>query len=503
MPSVRSIFSRGTLGRFGGATMLLAGALLIGRASGIVREFLLAAKLGTSAQADYAVVLLTLPDLFVNLLIAGGLSAVLVPQFRQCNDDQRRQLFWRVSLIAFAVFGIIAGISIIAPEIIFGLLVPGLRAPVDRIGLLAIALAASAIPLSALSGVSGSYLNAEDRYFMVGLGTLMFNMAIIAALLFATNGSPMLVSIGVGVFAGASVRWISQMLVLPGEAWHFRGLRRDAIAIQWGAFFAAVLATASTLLAPVVIRAAASATGVGAVASLNYAQKLVELPTAVLFSAISTVALTRMSRAHVEKGRDAARQQLSNGLQRVLLLALPATVGSVFFAVPIVQITYGYGAMSASGLRTVAALFGIGALALPAAGFNLLFMAYLNATGRSVLVFRATLTSLLALLIFLLPGISQESLDLLVWASVMSQMFLAVLFLLVVRRSDQLRWLDLSTIIVSREWVRRLILAIAIMLLGVALDAFLGVSEPFARLAIMAAAFALAFLASSGSRDAS
>ena len=497
MPHSRRLFIASVLGKLGSGTILLAGALLVGRVSGVVREFLLAAKLGTSAEADYAVVLLTLPDLFVNLLIAGGLSAVLVPQFRRCDDDERRQLFWRVSGIALVAFGAIAAISILAPQIIFWMLAPGLRAPVELIGAWPIALAALAIPLSALSGVSGSYLNAEDRYLVVGLGTLMFNLAIIFALIFSRNVGPALLLIAAGIFVGALLRWASQIMFMPRNVWHFRTQRINAIKIPWGPFSAAVLATASTLLAPVAIRAAASATGVGAVASLNYAQKLVELPTGVLFSAMSTVALTRMSRAHVETGGDGARQQMSNGLQQVLLLALLATVGSVCFAEPIVEIAYGYGAMSASALSMVASLFGIGALALPAVAFNLLVMAYLNATGRTILVFQATLASLTALLIFIVPGVAQNSLDLLVWASVLAQIFLSVVLMIVVMRADRLGWRNWLAIVASREWVGRLLLGIIIMFFGVALDASLGVTEPVIRLTIMTAAFASAFLVSS------
>ena len=495
------LFTEKIIAQLGGATILLACTLLVGRVSGIMREFLLAAKLGTSAEADYAVVLLTLPDLLVNLLVAGGLSAVLVPQFRRCDNVERRQLFWRVSGITVVVFGAIAAISILAPQIIFWLLVPGLHAPVERIGALPIAFAALAIPLSALSGVSGSYLNADDRYFVVGLGTVMFNLAIVFALIFVGDGDPGLLLIAAGVFFGALARWVSQLWSMPGNIWLYRGQPSNTIDIPWSAFFAATTAAASTLLVPVIIRAAASATGVGAVASLNYAQKLVELPTGVLFSAMSTVALTRMSRAHVETGGDAAWQQLSNGLQQVLLLALMATVGSVCFAEPIVEIAYGYGAMSAPALNIVAALFGIGAIGLPAIAFNLLVMAYLNATGRPFLVFRATFAALAALLIFILPGVLQGSLNLLVWASVVSQMFLALVLILVVKHTDHLKWRSWLAVVASREWIGRLLVGIIIMLLAVVLNWSFGVEESIISLGIMAAAFAMAVIASHRHRD--
>lgn len=55
-----------------GAGAILGMTLLVGRFSGLLREVQLAAVFGVSSQADAAVILLTLPDLLVNLLLSGA-----------------------------------------------------------------------------------------------------------------------------------------------------------------------------------------------------------------------------------------------------------------------------------------------------------------------------------------------------------------------------------------------------------------------------------------------
>ena len=52
--------------------------------------------------------LLTLPDLLINLLLSGGLSAVLVPRFRSLSSDQADALFCRALLTATSAFALIA-----------------------------------------------------------------------------------------------------------------------------------------------------------------------------------------------------------------------------------------------------------------------------------------------------------------------------------------------------------------------------------------------------------
>lgn len=67
-PGQRSLLSAG---------LFLSLALMAGRLAGFGREVLLASSLGLSEQADIAIVLLTVPDLLVNLLLSGGIGVAL------------------------------------------------------------------------------------------------------------------------------------------------------------------------------------------------------------------------------------------------------------------------------------------------------------------------------------------------------------------------------------------------------------------------------------------
>lgn len=92
----------------------------------MLREVQLAVSFGVSADADIAVLLLTLPDLLINLLLSGGLSAVLVPRFRALSSDQAYVLFRRALLTATSAFVLIAILILAWPKLIFSLLAPGI-----------------------------------------------------------------------------------------------------------------------------------------------------------------------------------------------------------------------------------------------------------------------------------------------------------------------------------------------------------------------------------------
>ena len=91
------------------ASTLVSLALLLSRLSGLIREQVLGARLGLSAEMDAAVLILTLPDLLVGLLLSGGFAAALVPALTRAAPEARIQLTprslprcrwcWRPSLL--------------------------------------------------------------------------------------------------------------------------------------------------------------------------------------------------------------------------------------------------------------------------------------------------------------------------------------------------------------------------------------------------------------------
>lgn len=411
------------------AGLALSIALLLGRLSGLVRELQLANAFGVSRQADVAVLLLTLPDMLVGLVLAGGLSAALVPRFRQLPPVAAAMLFRRAAGWAMLAFGVVAVLLAGAPGILLGVLAPGIADPSRETGLLAPALVALALPLSAASGVVAAYLNANDRYFVAGLGTLVFNIGVIAALHFVEPdraGSPLTI-LGAGIAAGALVRLSLTMLVVPKSAWTGQAAEPVSDPGLLSAFAAGVVATGLMLLAPVLIRAGASLLSDGAVASFNYAQKLTELPVGILITTISTVALTTFSSLAAAGDSTVLASAGRERARRSITVAIIVTAFGVAFARPLVAFLLGRGAMDADALDRVATLTQISLFQVIFVAVSSVAIAYLNAQLRTGLVLRLTGYCLVALPILALPGILLKSDQALMGAVVLFQALSAVL----------------------------------------------------------------------------
>jgi putative peptidoglycan lipid II flippase len=90
---------------------------------------------------------------------------------------------------------------------------------------------------------------------------------------------------------------------------------------------------------------------------LNYAFRLMYLPIGLFGVSIATAALPTVSRHHHQEDTTAVRNTVSDGLSLMAMLNVPATVGLMVLAVPIVRVIFEHGRFTAADtLATAAAL---------------------------------------------------------------------------------------------------------------------------------------------------
>ncbi len=392
-----------------GAVATVGATLLAGRISGLFREIQLASTFGVSVTADMAVLLLTLPDLLVNLVLSGGLSAALIPRLHSL-PIQSAQVLCRQALILVSIFFSLIGLVVVfLPSIWIALIAPGLRenAMPSNAAIIATAIA---IPLAATTGVISATLNSQQKFLVAGCGTLIFNLVVVTALTSSQyiNHDP-LVILGVGIALGTGLRLLSQLLTLPRD-WLLGPIAPSSIDSTFVRGFLTTTATASLMLmVPVVVRAFASTVSPGAIAAFNYATKLVELPAGVLVTSVATVVLIRLSAQYASSDFLAAKQTFHNGLKKALLNSVGAGVLIAYFASTLVNLALGRGAMDSTAIDRVVNLTQLLMVGLPFLALSSIAIAYLNAKEETLVHFKVTLACLFFLPIFALPGIWNDS----------------------------------------------------------------------------------------------
>jgi len=388
--------------RLGRVAFWLSIALLLGRVLGFARELFLARLLGVSLQSDQAVILLALPDMFVNILLAGGLGGALIPALSQSNDEGRVQQVLQFLVLVCLLFIPLSLWVALFPEAVISLLAPGASFPFSFHA--QVQWVAVAVMLSALTGVFSAWLNSENRFFIAGSGGLIFNAVVLISLVvfwWLKNGS-ILNYITAGIVVACVLRLAITAMPLWRKiihAWPF-ALRLPEYELL-RKFLFALGAVGFVQVLPVFIRAFATQIEPGALAAFNYAHKLIELPVGVALASIGVVILPVLSGKHFNQDHNGFRQLLFSALFKSILLSLILLLASLLLLPWAVELLFGGGAMTTKGLQNTLELALLIAWTLPLVGISNVVASALNAMSRQGVLVICAMLSLLMTAVYL------------------------------------------------------------------------------------------------------
>ena len=202
--------------------------------------------------------------------------------------------------------------------------------------------------LVATAAVAMGMLNSLDRFFVPALAPAVFNVCSIATTLallpvLGRLGIPLILAMAVGVLVGGVGQVAIQWPVLRREGYRYRpmldlkasGLREVLLLMGPG-----TLGLAATQVNVFVNTWLATGEGTGAVSWLNYAFRLMYLPLGLFGVSIATASIPRIARRAAAEDRDGLRRTISTGVSMMLALTVPATLGLVVLARPIVALLF-------------------------------------------------------------------------------------------------------------------------------------------------------------------
>ena len=378
------------------AGFALSLGIVFGRAAGFLREASLAAVFGAGESADVAVLMLTVPDFLVNILVGGALSVALIPELKGLDEESASGLFFQASLFTGGTFLVLTLLLQIFRSELIHVLVPGFPASSVEHAASSVGLALWVIPLTTLAGVTSAYLQAHERFAIPAFGTFFFNGIVASGLLYYRQ-TPTHFRLALFIIAGASVRWASQlgdMQRLPvGRLLGHRNLISRSLLVR---YFQALLAGGVILLFPVIARGVASFQHAGAVATLNYANKLVELPLGASITVLSIVLFPRLSTAFVANPDSGEfTLLLRKGVPVVWIVSTGMMLTLIWFHRSLALAAFGWGRMSTDVVTEIGILAAIGLTSLPAQGLSSMVIAAFNARRDTVAPLLVNATGLL------------------------------------------------------------------------------------------------------------
>jgi putative peptidoglycan lipid II flippase len=339
------------------AIATVGGYTMISRVTGFVRDILIARVLGTGEMADAFFVAQRLPNLFRSLFAEGAFNAAFVPQFAKRLADggpAAAKVFAEqalsVLLTALMIFTLAAQIGM---PWLMHVIAPGFTGRPAKFAM-AVQFTQVTFPyllFISLTALQGGVLNSLNRFAHAAAAPIMLNVTMILALVFVAPATGL---------TGLALSWAVAVAGIVQFLWMVIACHRAGMALRlpWPRLTPGVKRLL-TLMLPGIIGSSVMQVNLligtmiatnqpAAVSYLYYADRIYQLPLAVIGSAVGVVLLPELARALRAKGEAAAMQTQNRCIEYALLLTLPATVALLAIPDPIVVVLYERGAFDAT-----------------------------------------------------------------------------------------------------------------------------------------------------------
>lgn len=337
----------------GRRAMTVGAWTLASRLLGLLRDRLWAGALGGSPLLDAFLVAFALPNMLRELFGDGALSAAFLPRYVQARDRDPAAADRFAGAVIARLALLLSGLALLGMAA--AAVVAGLGAgKASLVALLAIPMLPYLVFICLVALMAG-VLNGRRRFWVPAAMPVVLNLALISTVLLGPEREAALLPYAVlvaGLAQAGLMLWAlrrsggippAALRPAPEEG----ELRQAFLPVLASASVHQVNALVGQLIALVCIA------GSGPVAFLYFANRLLQFPLALVAHAVTTAAYPAIS-SHAAQGWAGMGDGLRHAARLLAFWLLPAAVGLLITAEPLVRTIYQTGAFDAEGVaRTV------------------------------------------------------------------------------------------------------------------------------------------------------
>ena len=380
--------------------------ILFSRITGLGRDVLMASALGASVWSDMFFVAFKLPNLFRRIFAEGAFTQAFMPSF---IASKHKGVFATAIFLRFLLFLLVFSLIItLFPEPITKLLAWGWSSE----------LIANTSPLTAINfwyldlifivTFLATLLQYKEHFATTAMSTALLNIAMIVALWLYMKEDPKTVAyaLSFAVLIGGTMQVIAHLIALNKfnlhkillGGWKYRKVKdvQDEKKHFQSLFLPGILGNSTPQISAFIDTILATFLMTGSVSFLFYANRIFQLPLAIIAIATATVLFPAVSKARKNGQEDTAYANLDKAFWLLAFLLGGAMLGGILLAEPIVWLLFERGKFTAmETLETVSVLqmYMVGLLPF---GLAKLFSLFLYASHRHLKAAKIAVYSLIA-----------------------------------------------------------------------------------------------------------
>ncbi|EGQ8247933.1 TPA: murein biosynthesis integral membrane protein MurJ [Vibrio parahaemolyticus] len=343
--------------------MIVSAMTLISRVLGLVRDVVVANLMGAGASADVFFFANKIPNFLRRLFAEGAFSQAFVPvlteNHAQGDMDKTRELIARAAGTLGVIVSIVTVLGVLGSGVVtalfgFGWFLDwmhgGPAAEKFELASLMLKITFPYLWFITFVALSGAILNTLGKFAVSSFTPVFLNvMIILAAWFISPQMSQPEIGLAIGVFLGGLVQFLFQIpflikagvMVKPKWGWREPGvvkIRTLMIPALFGVSVSQINLLFDTFIA--------SFLQTGSISWLYYSDRLLEFPLGLFGIAIATVILPALSRKHVDSQSEGFAHTMDWGVRMVTLLGIPAMLGLMALAKPMLMVLFMRGEFS-------------------------------------------------------------------------------------------------------------------------------------------------------------
>ncbi|EGQ8959301.1 murein biosynthesis integral membrane protein MurJ [Vibrio parahaemolyticus] len=343
--------------------MIVSAMTLISRVLGLVRDVVVANLMGAGASADVFFFANKIPNFLRRLFAEGAFSQAFVPvlteNHAQGDMDKTRELIARAAGTLGVIVSIVTVLGVLGSGVVtalfgFGWFLDwmhgGPAAEKFELASLMLKITFPYLWFITFVALSGAILNTLGKFAVSSFTPVFLNaMIILAAWCISPQMSQPEIGLAIGVFLGGLVQFLFQIpflikagvMVKPKWGWRDPGvvkIRTLMIPALFGVSVSQINLLFDTFIA--------SFLQTGSISWLYYSDRLLEFPLGLFGIAIATVILPALSRKHVDSQSEGFAHTMDWGVRMVTLLGIPAMLGLMVLAKPMLMVLFMRGEFS-------------------------------------------------------------------------------------------------------------------------------------------------------------
>ncbi|MGE7624975.1 murein biosynthesis integral membrane protein MurJ [Viridibacillus sp. NPDC096237] len=327
--------------------ILLMVITVLSKVSGFLRDITLSFFYGATSTSDAYIISITITSVLFSLIIS-GVTTAYIPLFKQIEHGEGHQsaTYFTNNLINIVVIvttGVIL-IGLLISNLLVKLFALGFDGETLRVAVLFTRIGLVGIYFTSITQLFIGYLQLYGKFTIPAMVGLPFNFIIIISIIVSTQTNIIALAIGSVLAAFVQLLFLFPTLkktnyrYVPIVQFNDKNIKKMAVIV-----FPIMIGISIDQINLMVDKTLASTLVEGGVSALTYASRLNDFVQGIFVLSFVTVMFPLISNMAVQKNKEDFKRSISEVISVVILIVVPASIGIMILAEPIIRLLFGHG----------------------------------------------------------------------------------------------------------------------------------------------------------------